>query len=461
MSSFSVALIAQSNEKTILTFSQVLQLLKQNHPLAKQNALVLENAKQLERQAKGAFDPLFQTSFGNKQFDGKNYYNQLSSQLSVPIVGGIDAYANYGRAEGYYLNPENTLPNTGLIELGVKVPLLQGLFVNERTNRLQRAKIGNQSALFLQQQLNNDLFFQCGLTYLQWAQSLDEKKLLDSATVIVKLRFEAIKTNFKLGDKPAVDTLKAVMQVQQRQIEAQKATMYVQKNAWLLASFLWKNEEAFLAKINEYVPENYTQLALNTVLNNPKDFEASVQEARTKHPILEQYKLKQQDQALDLKMKQEKLKPKLDLKYNFLQEPTFSLAPSPINSKLEVKFQVPIFRRTEKADVALGKLKIQDTEFASIQKTTEITTKLRSLETEIQGLSKMMDQYELILKSYDALLNAEIIKFNLGETDLLFINQVENLLIDAELKFLEMRYLRKMANWQYAYYKGDLSNLAY
>jgi hypothetical protein len=160
-------------------------------------------------------------------------------------------------------------------------------------------------------------------------------------------------------------------------------------------------------------------------------------------------------------MKQEKLKPKLDLKYNFLQEPTFSLAPTPINSKLEVKFQVPIFRRTEKADVALGKLKIQDTELSSIQKTTEITTKLRSLETEIQGLSKMMDQYELILKSYDALLNAEIIKFNLGETDLLFINQVENLLIDAELKFLEMRYLRKMANWQYAYYKGDLSNIAY
>jgi hypothetical protein len=48
---------------------------------------------------------------------------------------------SFEQNEGYYLNPENTVPNTGLASIGISVPLGQGLFINQRMADLRKAKM--------------------------------------------------------------------------------------------------------------------------------------------------------------------------------------------------------------------------------------------------------------------------------------------------------------------------------
>jgi hypothetical protein len=71
------------------------------------------------------------------------YYSILNSSFKIPWYG-IEIKAGFDQNEGYYLNPENTVPNAGLTSLGISVPLGQGLFINQRMADLRKAKMQMQ-----------------------------------------------------------------------------------------------------------------------------------------------------------------------------------------------------------------------------------------------------------------------------------------------------------------------------
>jgi hypothetical protein len=58
-----------------------------------------------------------------KQFKDTEYYSILNSSFKIPTWYGIEIKAGFDQNEGYYLNPENTVPNAGLTSLGISVPL--------------------------------------------------------------------------------------------------------------------------------------------------------------------------------------------------------------------------------------------------------------------------------------------------------------------------------------------------
>jgi hypothetical protein len=49
-----------------------------------------------------------------KQFKDTEYYSILNSSFKIPTWYGIEIKAGFEQNEGYYLNPENTVPNAGL-----------------------------------------------------------------------------------------------------------------------------------------------------------------------------------------------------------------------------------------------------------------------------------------------------------------------------------------------------------
>jgi hypothetical protein len=73
-----------------------------------------------------------EVDFDKKQFKDTEYYSILNSSFKIPTWYGIEIKAGFDQNEGYYLNPENTVPNAGLTSLGISVPLGQGLFINQR-----------------------------------------------------------------------------------------------------------------------------------------------------------------------------------------------------------------------------------------------------------------------------------------------------------------------------------------
>ena len=91
--------------------------------------------------ARGGFDPKIEVDYDKKQFKDNQYYSILNSSFKIPTWYGIELKAGFDNSEGIYVNPENTLPNSGLTSLGISVPLGQGLFINQRMADLRKAKI--------------------------------------------------------------------------------------------------------------------------------------------------------------------------------------------------------------------------------------------------------------------------------------------------------------------------------
>jgi hypothetical protein len=52
-----------------------------------------------------------------KAIQGHRIYSILNSSFKIPTWYGIEIKAGFDQNEGYYLNPENTVPNAGLTSL--------------------------------------------------------------------------------------------------------------------------------------------------------------------------------------------------------------------------------------------------------------------------------------------------------------------------------------------------------
>ena len=133
------------------------------------------------------------------------------------------------------------------------------------------------------------------------------------------------------------------------------------------------------------------------------------------------------------------LLPKVDLQYNFLSqtpEVTQSFSTSAYKSGLSISF--PLFLRKERADLKLAKIKLLNTELEI--KSTKIT-----LRNKIDAINQELDSYiiqnkftKTIVEDYLTMLNAEELKFFLGESSLFLVNLRESKLIVAKLKAIEI-----------------------
>ena len=78
--------------------------------------------------------------FDKKQFKDKEYYSVLNSSFKIPTCYGIEVKAGFDNNDGVYLNPQNTVPESGFDVAWIAVPIAQGLFINQRMADLRKAK---------------------------------------------------------------------------------------------------------------------------------------------------------------------------------------------------------------------------------------------------------------------------------------------------------------------------------
>ena len=129
------ALMAQDT----LRFEQFLQGVLAQHPAAQAASLLEAQGRMEIRAARGAFDPQLGGYYDQKQFKGTEYWQRYGGELKLPTRLGLGLKAGYDAAEGYYLNPEASLPENGLWYAGITLPLGQGLFFDEGRAGLRTA----------------------------------------------------------------------------------------------------------------------------------------------------------------------------------------------------------------------------------------------------------------------------------------------------------------------------------
>ncbi len=438
-------------DSTVLSYQEYLVNILNYHPIAQQANLKLELADLAWLSAKGNLDPTLNADWNQKNFDDKRYYRIFNNRLRVPTKYGISVVAGYENTQGVFLNPEKTTDEFGLWNVGIEVDVLQGLLVNERRIALDQAIVMQDMAFNQQQIILNELLFSASLAYLNWQQFFYVQSVLLENEVLATQYLENTKESFFGGEKTAMDTLEAFILLQDAIALTNYNNVDLQDSRQMVENFLWFNQVPLelepLTKPEDYRRELFT---VSDVRN--------IQELTRTNPLIMEKLNKLNLNELDLRLKKEKLKPKLKAKVNPLLATTDNLVPTYNTSdyKLGFEFSMPLFLRSERADVKMGEIKIQEGLLDVQNKQNEI---LNKIESNLLQQIILRDQVNLIAQNvagYKALLDGENIKFQFGESSVFLLNKRQEKYINGRIKLIELNLKLNSVLLKYLYYINDL-----
>lgn len=437
----SLKLLGQNNA-TEFSFNEFLGYVKKYHPLVKQADLKLNEAQANLMQARGAFDPKIEVDFNEKRFKDKDYYSLLNSSFKIPTWYGIELKAGFDNAEGMYVNPENTLPNSGLTSLGISVPIGQGLFINQRMADIRKAKIARNLNSAERNLQAVEIIYDAAVSYMHWKRSFDEVLLYETYLKNALTRYEGVAKLIEEGDKPAIDSVEVGIAVKTRKLNLEESKLKLNKAKLELSNYLWMENNIPLELNDNLQPETLLSKTVKETLQINELSSITLDN----HPKIKALDAKIALLKVDRKLKANSLLPKLDLSYNYLSEPGYFDNYRFEDYKIGLNFSFPLFLRKERAGVKLADLKIQDSEFGLQFERKNLENKIKSQQQEIISLEKQRDYNTNLVKDYNTLLNAEDRLFAMGESSLFIINSRENALISSQLNeiILENRYLNAL-----------------
>jgi outer membrane protein TolC len=413
------------------------QQVRSNHPIAKQATLLTPQAEAALLAARGGFDPKVYGDWERKSFDGKNYFNLAEGGVKLPTWYGIEGKLGYNYASGVNLSPEDLLPASGQAVLGASVTLLQGLMIDERRAGLFQARILQRANVAEQRLLMNDLLLEAAKAYWDWSLADAWVRTYEEAVRNAEIRLDGIRGSWEQGDRPAIDTLEALIQVQDRRLELNAAQLHFRNARLLLQNFNWENGRS-VAVDSTLRPSPLADDLMADALTF-----AAPDSLAAQHPQVQGYRFKLESLDVERRLKREALKPRLDVSYNLLGD-GFDLSPNNgdfflQNYKWGVQAGFPLFFRKERGGLQLAELKIMDTELGLTQKQQEIGNKINNYQNELANLRQQIILANAMRDNYARLLAGENEKFVLGESSLFLVNSRENKLIEAQLKLAKLQ----------------------
>jgi outer membrane protein TolC len=431
---------AQDTLRT-LTETDFLAVVKAHHPVAKQAGLLVDLARAQLLSIRGNFDPLLFIDNNQKTFDGKNYYNYTNAELAVPTWFGVELYAGLENNFGDFTNREMSLGQSSYA--GVSIPVLKDLVLDKRRAALQQGKLFTQQSAFERSSIINDLLFDATKAYWNWAKDYQMLLVLDTTIALNELRYELVLISFQQGDRAAVDTTEALVQLQNFQQQREEAWLKFRKSSLELSAYLWlpNNKPVYLTERvipdTIWAKQQFTAFPVDALTN-------WLTQTVTNHPKLKQFDFKLQALEVERRLKFQSLLPKLDLKYNFLQKGynvgnAFKNNVFENNYKFGLSAVIPIPNRSGIGDYRAARIKIKSTELDRSFTELNLENKVRFHYNEVLNLQKQIDIYERAYSNYVRLFNAEQLKFTLGETTLFLLNSRETKVLEAQQKLLELK----------------------
>ncbi|MGB3800021.1 MAG: TolC family protein [Lewinella sp.] len=424
----------------VLSEEEFLELVFEHHPLSVRADLQRERAEAVMLTARGYFDPKIYGDLSQKYFQGTRYYSVIEGGVKVPTWFGVELNAAYERNDGYYLNPEHNVPESGLYAAGLTASLGQGLMFDERRAELRRAQVYRQATVAERQILLNDLLYSAGTTYWEWAGAAAALEVYEDAVDAAQQRYDAVLAEALTGNRPAIDTLEARILVQNRQLSRESALLDLANARARMNAFLWIDGVVPVELEISTLPRPADEVAVAAFVPAPQP--------SVDNPLLTRTRLKIADLEIDERLQREYLKPQVDVKYNALlaggvDDPIQELSGN--NYKWGVTLRQPLLLRKERGKLALTRVKLSETQLELSDKIADIDAKIISATNEVNATA---DQYSLAVRNaddYSRLLEGERTLFRGGESSLFLVNNREVSFIDAQLKQVELMVKHRKA----------------
>ena len=451
--SITVSVKGQDSLKT-LSAKQVMEIVKQFHPVAKQADIFIEKAKADVTIAKGLFDPVFKNESAQKTFDGIDYYYYNRPELSIPTWFGVEVSAGLEFLSGNRTDPMDTKGETSYF--GISVPLAKNLLMDKRRAALQTAKIFREASNVEKRNLLNNLLMDVMKTYWSWVQQYQVYKIITDAVKVNEKRVELVNMAFRLGDRPAIDTTEALTQLQNFELLKSQAWLDFQNTGLELSVYLWTvNVEPYNLPVN-VIPNEDLQLSSIAAASIP-ELNSLLDAARKNHPELVIYNYKLDVLGVEKKLKFQELLPTVNFRYNQLGKgyDVLKTATGPLfenNYQYGLSFGIPLRLSQGRGEYRKAKLKITETQLQQNQKQWQIENKVKSYYNELITLKSQVALQEKAYNNFMILQRGEEIRFQAGESSLFLINARENKTLEAlqKLQELKTKYFKTENTLQWA-----------
>lgn len=433
----SQALLAQDS-LSVLNSEQVLLLVKKYHPIARQAQIGVQQSNANITLARGAFNPIIGGYLAQKNFNQIEYYNFTNAQIIIPTWYGIELSGGIQDLTGQRLNQDETNGKTSFA--GISLPLAKNLIIDKRRAFLQQAKLYQTMAKAEQRALLNDILMGAMEHYWQWVNAYQSYVIMNNNLSINKTRLELIKKTFINGERPAIDTIEAITQLQSFEYRKNEYWLAFQNAGLALSAYLWKsNNEPY------YLPENVIpQTGWENEMNlaNFNLVLADLLNTAENNPTIVQYKSKIDVSVVDKRLKFQELLPKIDLNYNHLNKDyAWNNEGLLLNNNYQygIKFEMPLFLSEGRGEYRMAKLKLESSKLDLNLKQQQVEIKVKQYFNEYVNLKKQIILQSAAYSNYTQLLKAEETRFFNGESSLFLINSRESKALEAQEKLIELK----------------------
>ena len=433
----SQALLAQES-LSVLNSEQVLLLVKKYHPIARQAQIGVQQSNANITLARGAFNPIIGGYLAQKNFNQIEYYNFTNAQIIIPTWYGIELSGGIQDLTGQRLNQDETNGKTSYA--GISLPLAKNLIIDKRRAFLQQAKLYQTMAKAEQRALLNDILMGAMEHYWHWVNAYQSYVIMNNNLSINKTRLELIKKTFINGERPAIDTIEAITQLQSFEYRKNEYWLAFQNAGLALSAYLWKsNNEPYYLPEN-VIPQTGWENEMN--LTNFNLVLADLLNTAENNPTLVQYKSKIDVSVVDKRLKFQELLPKIDLNYNHLNK-DYALNNEGLllnnNYQYGIKFEMPLFLSEGRGEYRMAKLKLESSKLDLNLKQQQVEIKVKQYFNEYVNLKKQIILQSAAYSNYTQLLKAEETRFFNGESSLFLINSRESKALEAQEKLIELK----------------------
>jgi outer membrane protein TolC len=423
----------------VLTREAFVRLVLENHPMARQAALRPELGAMAVRSARGGFDPMATVDYDEKLYDDKTYFQLFDAGLKVPTWFGVELFAGFQENSGDLLDPQAFTPSDGLLKVGGQLSLGQGLFIDQRRATLRRSEAYLRATQAERIQMLNDLLLQALSDHTDWVAAYRALEVSNNAVTLATIRLDAIRGSWRGGDRAAIDTLEAYLQVQDRQMRQQQADLAFRNAGLRLSDHLWDADQRPLELQPNVVPEP-------TDLTSPLTFtlaDTSIARAIDAHPLLAQASARIEQLDIDRRLRSEYLKPELDLKYQWLGDGGAVNNAENVTLLGEgyqfgVGFKMPLFLRRERGELSLAKLRLTDANLGLERDRLRIRNRINARLNDIAVFGSQVQLGGEMVVNNERLLGGELQRFDAGESSLFLVNAREVPLIDARIRQVDL-----------------------
>lgn len=425
---------------TPFTFGRFRELVAANHPTAHQARLVAAQARSAMQEAWGGFDPKFSLSMSQKAFKGQPYYNYLDAALKVPTPFGSDIKLGFERATGPKVSTDRSTPPTGLLSLGLSLPLGQRVITDERRTAFVQARALRDVALAEEQGMVNKLLLDAAKVYGNWYSASRRFDIANDGVRLAAFRYEAVIVRVRNGDSAPIDTVEAALEVQRRAVIRAEADVELRAAALLASTYLWD------AKGTPVELEASARPVLDALDATPPDttrLASWLAAVSTQHPDLRKAEGKVRVANADRLLALQGMLPFAEATVASLggRDEASKLASSDrwddnYKAGLEVQSSVLLLKERGKASRSAQKAEYARWDRDEIRR--DIAYAVRVALNDVVLLERLLTLQRVNVRSTTMLRDAEQQRFENGESTLLLVNIRERALLDETVKLASL-----------------------